>query len=116
MSVKNKDNKNRWRSKTVGFRMSPEEAGQLDTLARLSGLSKQDYIIAKVLDKEVVIKPNPRVYKALRNGLQAVCEQLTRLSEINAEHDELLELAKYMAIILAGIKGESNDLGQEKSN
>jgi len=73
VSEKNRDKKNRWRSKTVGFRMSPEEAGQLDILARLSGLSKQDYIISKVLDKEVVIKPNPRVYKALKNELQAVC-------------------------------------------
>lgn len=116
MSAKNKDKKNRWRSKTVGFRMSPEEATQLDILAKLSGLSKQDYIIAKVLDKEVVIKPNPRVYKALRNELQAVREQLARLTEINAENDELLELAKYMAVILAGVKGETNDLGQEKSS
>lgn len=116
MSARNKDKKNRWRSKTVGFRMSPEEAGQLDILARLSGMSKQDYIISKVLDKEVVIKPNPRVYKALKNELQAVCEQLTRLTEINTEHDELFELTKYMAVILAGVKGETNDLGQEKSS
>lgn len=116
MSEKNRDKKNRWRSKTVGFRMSPEEAGQLDTLARLSGLSKQDYIISKVLDKEVIINPNPRVYKALKNELQAVCEHLARLSEINAEHDELLEQTQYMATILAGVKGEANEFGQEKSS
>ena len=116
MSEKNRDKKNRWRSKTVGFRMSPEEAGQLDTLARLSGLSKQDYIIAKVLDNEVIINPNPRIYKALKNELQAVREQLTRLTEINAENDELLELAKYMAVILSGVKGEVNEFGQEKSS
>lgn len=116
MSAKNKDNKNRWRSKTVGFRMSPEEAGQLDTLARLSGLSKQDYIISKVLDKEVVINPNPRVYKALKNELQAVCEQLARLSEINAEQDELLDLTQYIASIIEGVKGEVNEFGQEKSS
>ena len=116
MSEKNRDKKNRWRSKTVGFRMSPEEAGQLDTLARLSGLSKQDYIISKVLDKEVVIKPNPRVYKALKNKLQAVCEQLARLTEINEEQDELLDLTQYIASIIEGVKGETNDLGQEKSS
>lgn len=116
MSAKNKDNKNRWRSKTVGFRMSPEEAGQLDTLARLSGLSKQDYIISKVLDKEVVINPNPRVYKALKNELQAVREQLARLTEINAEQDELLDLTQYVASIIEGVKGEVNEFGQEKSS
>ncbi len=116
MSAKNKDKKNRWRSKTVGFRMSPEEAGQLDTLARLSGLSKQDYIISKVLDKEVVINPNPRVYKALKNELQAVREQLARLTEINAEQDELLDLTQYVASIIEGVKGEVNEFGQEKSS
>lgn len=116
MSVKNMDKKNRWRSKTVGFRMSPEENEQLDVLARLSGLSKQDYIIAKVLDREVAINPNPRVYKALKNELQAVREQLVRLSQINAEHDELLELTKYMVTILAAAKGEVNEFVQEKSN
>ncbi|NLO10352.1 MAG: mobilization protein [Clostridiales bacterium] len=116
MSAKNKDKKNRWRSKTVGFRMSPEEAGQLDTLARLSGLSKQDYIISRVLDREVTINPNPRVYKALKNELQAMHEQLIRLSKINAEHDELLELTKYVAAILTDVKGEVNEFRQEKSN
>lgn len=110
------DKKNRWRSKTVGFRMSPEEATELDTLARLSGLSKQDYIISRVLAKEVTINPNPRVYKALKNELQAMCDQLVRLSEINAEHDELLELTRYLATILTGVKGEVNEFGQEKSN
>ena len=116
MSAKNMDKKNRWRSKTVGFRMSPEEATQLDTLARLSGLSKQDYIISRVLAKEIVVNPNPRVYKTLKNELQAVCEQLARLSEINAEHGELLELTRYLAIILTGVKGEVHEFGQEKSN
>ena len=44
MSLKNMDNKNRWRSKTVGFRVSPEEDAQIETAVRLSGLTKQDYI------------------------------------------------------------------------
>lgn len=116
MSEKNMDKKNRWRSKTVGFRMSPEEAGQLDTLARLSGLSKQDYIISRILDREVTINPNPRVYKALKNELQAVNGQLIKLSEINAGHEELLDLIEYVASILAGVKGEVNEFRQEKSN
>lgn len=116
MSAKNKDKKNRWRSKTVGFRMSPEEATQLDTLARLSGLSKQDYIISRVLAKEIVVNPNPRVYKALKNELQAMHEQLIRLSKINAGYEELLDLTQYVASILAGVKGEVNEFRQEKSN
>lgn len=31
--------------------MSPEEDAQLETAVKLSGLTKQDYIIRKLLDK-----------------------------------------------------------------
>ena len=44
MSAKNLDNHNRWRNKTVAFRVSPEEDEQLEIAVRLSGLTKQDYI------------------------------------------------------------------------
>ena len=44
MSNKNLDNCNRWRNKTVAFRVSPEENEQIDKAVRLSGLTKQDYI------------------------------------------------------------------------
>lgn len=40
MTAKNRDRKNRWRSVTVAFRMSPEENEQLNTLVKLSGLTK----------------------------------------------------------------------------
>lgn len=45
MSQKALDRHNRWRSKTVAFRMSPEENEQLDIAVRLCGLTKQDYIM-----------------------------------------------------------------------
>ena len=35
MTAKTMDNHNRWRSKTVAFRMSPEEAGQLDAFVQI---------------------------------------------------------------------------------
>ena len=44
MSAKNRDEHNSWRNKTIGFRMTPEEATQLDAAVRLSGITKQDYI------------------------------------------------------------------------
>ena len=49
MSLKNRDNKNRWRNKTVAFRVSPEEDAQIETAVRLSGLTKQDYITRRLL-------------------------------------------------------------------
>lgn len=37
MSKKNKDEKNRWRTETIAFRLSPEERTELDKLYKLSG-------------------------------------------------------------------------------
>jgi len=104
MSAKNLDHKNRWRSKTVAFRMSPEEAAELNVLARLSGLTKQDYLIRRALDKDVVVNGNPRVFKALRNQLSSVLEELCRLESVSTENDELLDLIHYIAEILNGLK------------
>ena len=78
MSVKNLDRHNRWRNKTVAFRVSPDEDREIETAVRLSGLTKQDYITRRLLCRDVVVQGNPRVYKALRNELAAVLEELER--------------------------------------
>ena len=45
MSAKSLDAHGRWRNITVAFRVSPEEDEQIERLVRLTGLTKQDYII-----------------------------------------------------------------------
>ena len=42
---------------------------QLETLVKLTGLTKQDYIIRRLLERDVVVQGNPKVYKALRDQL-----------------------------------------------
>lgn len=101
------DDKNRWRNKVVSFRMSPEEAKQLDIYVHLSGLSKQDYLIKKVLDRKVVIYGSPRTYKALRNQLFDVLQCLEKLNHISSEESELIALIDYIADILHGFKEET---------
>lgn len=54
MSKKNLDRKGRFRNKIVSVRMSEEEAKLLDRRVLLSGLTKQDYIINSILDKEML--------------------------------------------------------------
>ena len=78
MSAKNLDNHNRWRNKTVAFRVSPEENEQIEIAVRLSGLTKQDYITRRLLNRDIVVQGNPRVYKALRDQLAAVLGELRR--------------------------------------
>ena len=109
MSAKNRDEHNRWRNKTIGFRMSPEEAAQLDTAVRLSGLTKQDYITKKLLDREVIVQPSPRVYKALRDRLDEVLDELRIINDVQTGNDGLLKTINLIAQTLNGLKGESAD-------
>ena len=107
MSLKNRDEHNRWRNKTVAFRVSPEEDKQIETYVRLSGLTKQDYITRRLTHRDIVVQGNPRVFKALRNQLADVLSELQRIEAGNGVNDELLDLIEMLADILGGLKEES---------
>ena len=103
MSMKNCDNHNRWRNKTVAFRVSPEEDEQIETAVRLSGLTKQDYITRRLMCRDVVVQGNPRVYKALRNELAAVLDELRRIEAGGGMDGELLDTIRLIAAIMDGM-------------
>ena len=104
MSLKNRDNKNRWRNKTVAFRVSPEEDEQIETAVRLSGLTKQDYITRRLMCREVVVQGNPRVYKALRNEFAAVLAELQRIEAGGGVDGELLDTIRLITAIMDGMR------------
>ena len=106
MSAKNVDNHNRFRCRQVAFRLSPEEAEKLDTFVRLSGLTKQDYITDRLLCRDVVVQGNPRVYKALKEQLTAVHEELLRVGRCSDVTLEFLEELHFMGTILGGMREE----------
>ena len=103
MSKKNYDNHNRWRNKTVAFRVSAEE---LETLVKLTGLTKQDYIIRRLLERDVVVQGNPKVYKALRDQLSAVLDELRRIEAGQGVSDELLDTIQMITTIMNGMQEE----------
>ena len=107
MSLKNRDEHNRWRNKTVAFRVSPEEDKQIEIYVRLSGLTKQDYITRRLTHRDIVVQGNPRVFKALRNQLADVLSELQRIEAGGDINDELLDLIEMIADILGGLKEES---------
>lgn len=106
MSLKVYDGHGRWRSKTVAFRISPEEEELLETAVRLSGLTKQDYMIRRLQCRDVVVQGNPRVYKALRNELAAVLAELKRIDSGGQVSEDLLNIIELIAITMEGLKGE----------
>lgn len=104
MSAKNVDKHNRFRSITVGFRVSPEERDELNRAVALSGLSKQEYCYRKCMERDVVVRGNPRVYKALKTQMAAMLAELERIAIGDSVSDELLSTINLIATIMDGMK------------
>ena len=104
MSEKLLDYKGRWRHRTVAFRVSEEEAQLIDREVTLSGLTKQDYITRRLLNRDVVVQGNPRVYKALRNQMDEMLSELRRIETYSSDHDELMYTIQMIASIMEGMK------------
>ncbi len=103
MSAKVRDNKNRFRSKTIAFHVSPEEWEHFSTAVKLSGLTKQDYFIKRFEERDIVVQGNPRVYKALRDELAKVLQSLQEIENAPVD-DELLATINLITITLKGLK------------
>lgn len=104
MSARSRDGQGRWRSKTIGVRISPEENAELNALVALSGMTKQDYCINRMLQQDVVVTGNPRVHKALKNQMEKLCQEFGRLCNANEVNAEALHVLEYLAKIYEGLK------------
>ena len=85
--------------------MSPEEDELLETAVRLSGLTKQEYIIRR-LQEEIVVTGNPRVYKALKNELAKVLNELKSMKKGENVSEDLLEVIQLITVTMDGMKDE----------
>lgn len=104
MSVRVLDQQGRWRNKTVAFRVSPEEDEQIEAAVRLSGLTKQDYIIKRLQERDVVVVGNPRAYKALKNELARVLDELQRIEGGDGVSRDLLDTIELITLTMQGMK------------
>jgi hypothetical protein len=72
-------NSARERCVTVAFRVSPAEAAEIDALVAASGMTKQDYIVDRLHNREVHLKSNARAYKGLSDIMGNIYVELRRL-------------------------------------
>ena len=70
------ENSARKRSKTMAFRCTPEEHKLICEMAAWSGMSRQDYIIAKLTDTQVEVRPSVSVQKALRDSMAELAKEV----------------------------------------
>ena len=108
MSERNNDRSGRFRNRFIGLRASDEEAALIAHMAQISGMCKQDYILSRALEREVVVEPSVKVEKALRKRLEALCSELARIEYAGQMTQELQEE-------LASVLSVCRRLGEEKS-
>jgi hypothetical protein len=101
------DKHNRWRNRTVAFRVSEEENEQINTFVKLAGTTKQDYVTQRLLCHDVVVQGNPRVYKALKEQLAAVLAELQRIDAGSGVSDDLLDTIRMISRIMDGMKEDA---------
>ena len=109
MSEKNLDSKGRWRSKIISFRMSSEEAKLLDDYVSVSGLNKQDYLINRVLQRDVVVQGNIRTFRHLNIKLDDIYKELCRIKKGSEVSEEMICLISFIAAVLKEIEVNSHE-------
>ena len=97
------DNKGRWRNVIISFRMSQQERDDLNVRVKLSGLTKQDYIIKRLSERDIVVQPNTRVYKALRNQMAEILSELQRIDNGADIDSDLLDIIQITAQTYNGL-------------
>jgi len=107
MSQKVFDGQGRWRSLAVAFRISPEENNDLNRRVKLSGLTKQDYIINRLQERDIVVNGNPRVYKALRNQMIEILDELQRIENAENMDDDFCVLVRLVTETIYGLKDDN---------
>lgn len=106
MSEKSLDPQGRMRSKTIAFRMSPEEADLLQRYADMSGMTKQDHLISRVLQRDVTVIPSKRMQLYMEENMLYVFKELRRLDAGRVLSHDLSELVRMLAGIFAALGGE----------
>lgn len=108
MSAKNCDNHNRFRDRTIGFRVSSEEEQQINTVVELSGMTKQDYIVSKLLDRMIYVQGNCKVHRAVYDKLNEMIAELKRIESGANVNDELMSNIKLISEIVDNLYIKSN--------
>lgn len=95
LPIKKKRNEyNRFRNKTVAFRVTAEESDLLNNLVESSGLSKQDYITQAMLEHQITYLGSPKMADGIEKHLKAITKKLMNvdfMKTINKEDFIYLE-------------------------
>lgn len=101
-------NEARERPITVAFRVSPELNEKINLIVGISGMTKQDYIVSKLLDYDMQIAPSPQMYRMLREEMREVTKQLNRIRKGEDPSEHLLDICDILADVFLSLKGDAS--------
>lgn len=96
------ENSARKRNKTMAFRCTPEEHKLICEMAAWSGMLRQDYIIARLTDTEVEVRPSVSMQKALKDSMVELAKEVKLAASYGELSDSLQQrLELVMRLFLA---------------
>ena len=104
------ENSARKRSKTMAFRCTPEERKLICEMAAWSGMNRQDYIIAKLTDTQVEVRPSVSVQKALKDSMSELSKEVhlaASYGELSGSLQQRIELVMRFFLALGEGVGDS---------
>ena len=113
------ENSARKRSKTMAFRCTPEEHKLICEMAAWSGMSRQDYIVAKLTDTQVEVRPSVSVQKALRGSMAELVKEVHLVASYGELSDSLQQrvelVMRFFLALGEPVEAPADDVSQEES-
>ena len=76
LSRKTLDKCGRWRNKNNNFRCSQEEAEIIDSFVKLSGMTRQEYLVTRALQNEIIVMPGIKTTTNLEKEVDKIISLL----------------------------------------
>ena len=78
----------------------------IDEMVSMSGMKKQDYLTANMLQKDIKVTPNVRKFKGLKETLISMTGELQRIEGGNNIDEELMEMISTAISIITQMEGD----------
>ncbi|WP_124061314.1 mobilization protein [Gordonibacter sp. Marseille-P4307] len=109
-------NYRRKRTISKAFRVSREEGERIELLAKAAGVTQQEYIMAKLEDREFTVVPDIRTYKMLRDSMRQIYQELCRLRDCSTMDERLIAKIELLSDLFVGIAGDAEHGELEKED
>lgn len=97
------------RKRTISkvFHVSREESERIELQAKAAGVTQQEYIMAKIKDKEFIVAPDIRTYKMLRDLMCQIYQELCRLCDCSTMVERLSAKIRLLSDLFIDISGDA---------